>query len=206
VDYWNGVPATVDGMMGGLSSISDTDLRTSKEFLQHFLGGNYRGKRPSDGVALDCGAGIGRVTKHLLLPLFQEVDMVEQSNVFMEEAKKFVNDAKVKNYYNFGLQEFQFSRKYDVVWIQWVIGHLHDEDLVNFLERAKKSLNENGIICVKDNTCNRGFVVDKQDSSVTRSDAHLRFLFGQSGLVVLKVLLQPRFPKSLFPVRIYALA
>jgi len=206
IDYWNGVPATLDGMMGGLSYISARDLHTSTEFLKHFLGGNHRGRRPSNGLALDCGAGIGRVTKNLLLPLFQEVDMVEQSAAFLEEAKKFVNSERVKNYYNFGLQDFQFTRSYDVVWIQWVVGHLHDEDLVRFLEKCKKALKENGIICVKDNTCNRGFVVDKEDSSVTRSDAHLRYLFAQSGLVVLKVLLQPKFPKKLFPVRTYALA
>ena len=29
------------------------------------------------GYALDCGAGIGRVTKNLLLPLFEKVDMVD---------------------------------------------------------------------------------------------------------------------------------
>jgi len=206
IGYWNGIPATLDGMMGGLTNISNTDLLTSKEFLQFFLGGNYRGRRPTNGLALDCGSGIGRVTKNLLLPLFNEVDMVEQNSTFLEEAKTFVNSERVKNFYNSGLQDFQFTRKYDVIWIQWVVGHLHDEDLVKFLERCKQGLTENGIICIKDNTCGKGFVVDKQDSSITRSDDHLRYLYGQSGLMVLKVLLQPRFPKKLFPVRIYALA
>lgn len=74
------------------------------------------------------------------------------------------------------------------------------------MSKCKNGLAENGMICVKDNTCNKGFVVDKEDSSVTRTDSHLRYLFGQSGLQVLKILLQPKFPKNLFPVRIYALA
>ena len=32
-DYWASVPATVDGMLGGLSSISDIDLKGSQRFL-----------------------------------------------------------------------------------------------------------------------------------------------------------------------------
>ena len=64
--------------------------------------------------------------------------------------------------------DFIFTKKYDIVWIQWVIGHLHDEDLVKFLIRCKGGLAANGMICVKDNTCNKGFVVDKEDSRCAR--------------------------------------
>ena len=39
---------------------------------------------------LDCGAGIGRVTKNLLLPLFDTVDMVEQNPDFLEKAKDYL--------------------------------------------------------------------------------------------------------------------
>ena len=31
--YWQSVPATVDGMLGGFSSISDIDLQGSQRFL-----------------------------------------------------------------------------------------------------------------------------------------------------------------------------
>ena len=46
----------------------------------------------SFGVHLlsDCGAGIGRVTKHLLLPLFKTVDMVEQNQEFLNAAKAYL--------------------------------------------------------------------------------------------------------------------
>jgi len=58
---------------------------------------------------------------------------------------------------------------YDVVWIQWCIGHLHDLDLVRFLQQMKSSLRPGGVICIKDNCCEEvDFVVDKADSSVTR--------------------------------------
>lgn len=34
--------------------------------------------------AIDCGCGIGRVTKHLLLPLFESVDMVDVTESFIQ--------------------------------------------------------------------------------------------------------------------------
>lgn len=42
------------------------------------------------GKALDCGAGIGRVSKRLLLPLFSEVDLLEQNPAFLEKARTFL--------------------------------------------------------------------------------------------------------------------
>jgi len=36
-----------------------------------------------------------------------------------------------------GLQKFTPEEKaYDVQWIQWVLGHLTDKDLVDFLKRC----------------------------------------------------------------------
>ena len=39
---------------------------------------------------VDCGAGIGRVAKHLLLPSFDKVDLVEQNGEFLGAAPKFL--------------------------------------------------------------------------------------------------------------------
>ena len=41
----------------------------------------------------DCGSGIGRVTKRLLLPLFSTVDMVEQNASFLEKSKVYLGPA-----------------------------------------------------------------------------------------------------------------
>ena len=41
----------------------------------------------------DCGSGIGRVTKRLLLPLFTAVDMVEQNEAFLEKSKLYLGEA-----------------------------------------------------------------------------------------------------------------
>ena len=42
----------------------------------------------------DCGAGIGRVSQGLLLPLFSQVDLVEQNQSFLDQAKTYLVSTK----------------------------------------------------------------------------------------------------------------
>lgn len=56
---------------------------------------------------------------------------------------------QIGHFYAKGLQEFDFEEKYDCVWIQWVLSHLTDSDAIEFLKKAKGSLNPGGIIVVK---------------------------------------------------------
>ena len=77
------------------------------------------------GCALDCGAGIGRITKRVLLPLFSTVDLVDVTQEFLDKAKTYLEEEsqRVGNFFCCGLQDFvPGSGRYDVVWIQWVIG------------------------------------------------------------------------------------
>ena len=70
-------PVSDDGVLQGYGLLTPLDVRDSNIFLdqlqQSFPALQF------DHVA-DCGAGIGRVTKHLLLPRFRHVDLVEQVN------------------------------------------------------------------------------------------------------------------------------
>lgn len=136
--YWEQIPATVDGMLGGFGSISHIDIKGSQAFLQEM----FRMKNsPGKKQALDCGAGIGRITKNLLMKHFEKVDMVEQNPAFLEKAKSFVtagNGEKLGELYPIGLQDFiPETEKYDVIWCQWVMGHLKDEHFIDFLQRCK---------------------------------------------------------------------
>ncbi|KAM6986457.1 N-terminal Xaa-Pro-Lys N-methyltransferase 1 [Aplochiton taeniatus] len=204
--YWKEAPPTVDGMLGGYGSVSNTDINGSKKFLKKFLG-QAEGKTGT-GCALDCGAGIGRISKHLLLPLFKAVDLVDVTQEFLDQAKTYLGEdgRRVGHYYCVGLQDFKpEDGRYDVIWIQWVIGHLTDDHLVEFLRRCRGGLRPNGLIVVKDNVAYEGMVPDEVDSSVCRDLNLVKTLVGRAGLTVVLQEQQMDFPKELYQVHTLAL-
>ncbi|KAI5069928.1 hypothetical protein GOP47_0014271 [Adiantum capillus-veneris] len=212
VSYWEGVEASVNGVLGGYGHVNDRDVAASDGFILEILPEATRLSKHL--VALDCGAGVGRVTKNLLLRHFHEVDLVEPVSHFLEAAKDSLMTVspsssvfgRAINFYCKPLQEFiPKANRYDMIWVQWCIGHLTDRDLVEFFKRAKVGLRPYGFFVVKENTTKHGFLVDKDDNSITRSDAYYRDLFEQAGLFLLKTKMQKGFPKELFPVRMYAL-
>ncbi|XP_038589640.1 N-terminal Xaa-Pro-Lys N-methyltransferase 1 [Micropterus salmoides] len=205
-DYWKEVPPTVDGMLGGYGSISNIDINGSRSFLQKFLG-EGEGKTGS-GCALDCGAGIGRITKRLLLPLFNTVDLVDVTQEFLDKAKTYLGEEgkRVGNYLCCGLQDFvPENGRYDVIWIQWVIGHLTDDHLVEFLRRCQKALRPNGLIVIKDNVSYEGVVPDEVDSSVCRDLEIVHSLVSRAGLRIVHEEQQMNFPKEIYQVHTLAL-
>uniref|UniRef100_A0A1I8F7R9 Alpha N-terminal protein methyltransferase 1 n=1 Tax=Macrostomum lignano TaxID=282301 RepID=A0A1I8F7R9_9PLAT len=104
---------------------------------------------------------------------------------------------------------FPAETRYDLVWVQWVIGHLRDAHLVDFLRRAAASLSPCGMIGVKDNVItardDSEYDFDEQDSSVCRPRRSLLNLFNQAGLIVLLEETQEGFPDALYPVLSFAL-
>lgn len=75
--------------------------------------------------ALDCGSGIGRISKHVLLPVFKSVELVDMMENFLAEVPNYLQDKedRVEMYYCKSLQEFTPApQRYDVIWIQWVSG------------------------------------------------------------------------------------
>nr|CAG4649724.1 EOG090X0EJQ [Scapholeberis mucronata]SVE93909.1 EOG090X0EJQ [Scapholeberis mucronata] len=203
--YWEQVPPTVDGMLGGLSKISDVDLKGSQRFLNSLY--QVVGC-PGKERALDGGAGIGRVTQGFLMKNFQVVDLVEQDKHFLDQAQQALASTNHRGkFFNLGLQKFTPETSvYDVIWVQWVLGHLTDEDLVSFLKRCKLGLKPKGLIVIKENLTSSGEVeMDHTDSSVTRPPSLLVDLIQKAGLRVIKEQKQQRFPSDLYEVRMFAL-
>ncbi|KAL8278482.1 hypothetical protein RQP46_009172 [Phenoliferia psychrophenolica] len=280
VSYWANTPATVNGVLGGYgptTAVPRLDAAMSRMLLlsilpqlstivpphRHTKNASPPSPRRSFR-ALDCGAGIGRVTSTVLLPLFDRVDLVEPVQKFLDTARddatkahkegwKLVKDGahnKGVRMWLAGLQHFDPAKPatplgggssvtvgtfgdatltwppptestpqedgYDVVMIQWCIGHLSDAELVGFLQRSQKALRRSefgleGYIVLKENVCRddacdgTGSLWDDDDSSITRSDKVFRKVFEDAGLTLIRREVQKGFPQELFPVIAYVL-
>lgn len=79
---------------------------------------------------LDVGAGIGRVSKDLLLHFFSKVSILECTEAFIEKAKESIPAESIEKIFPFTMQEFRAQEedygKYDLIWIQWVIIYASD--------------------------------------------------------------------------------
>ncbi|KAG0196836.1 hypothetical protein BGX33_001219 [Mortierella sp. NVP41] len=251
--YWDTVPATINGMLGGLGQLARPDAVSSLRFLSEFVNPpatstaasivnppapssdqtttttttattestttTKRQRLPLAGSGpsrvLDCGAGIGRVTKQVLMKAFDHVDLVENSAIFVKQAreeylKAEIECGKVCEVRCSGLQNVEFEGtswegRFDVIWCQWVLGHLTEEDLIKFFNRCKKGLKPGGLIFVKENNAKIDIVIDEEDSSMTRSDVVWKEMFKKSGLKLLREEVQKGFPSGLFAVKMYAL-
>jgi protein N-terminal methyltransferase len=196
--YWSQCQPTVSAVLGGFEEVHDIDIPSSARFLSRLTG-------MGRGRAVDCGAGMGRVSKSLLVPMFERVDLVEQSESLLAAAPSFIDSAKAEHFWAIGLQDFRPPPEtYDCVWCQWVLSHLTDEDLVSFLERMAAALKPGGFICIKENVKKKGFLVHTDDFSVTRSEPLLRSIIQQAGLQIVQEEAQLGFTPGLLPVKMFA--
>ena len=101
--------------------------------------------------AADCGAGIGRVTNHLLSRRFNTVDLYERSSKLLQFAREsFEGNPRVGEFVNADLKQIEFKHKYDVIWVQMVSGYFDDEELVEFYKKCKDALTTEGVVVFKD--------------------------------------------------------
>lgn len=215
--YWSGVDATVSGMLGGLSRVHRPDITGSKSILARF-GPTLR------ECALDCGAGIGRITKHLLLPHFTTVDMVEMTEKFLDASAAYIGQpdaGRVGNRFCCALQDFTPSPgRYDIIWVQWVIGHLTLSATVEFLHRCAAGLRpcapaaastaaapvRRSVIVLKDNVYSGAKSdFDEVDSSFMRTHDELLTVFRKAKLRVLLDERQTNMPSYICPVYAFVL-
>lgn len=69
-DYWTSAEASNNGVLGGFGILSEPDIKYSLGFLIEMF--KTYPLIPRNTV-LDCGAGIGRITKELLTKIFKTV-------------------------------------------------------------------------------------------------------------------------------------
>ncbi|EFO22942.2 hypothetical protein LOAG_05539 [Loa loa] len=205
--YWASVSCNVHGMLGGFAHLHVPDIHASKQFINLL---KAKGMLTNFERAVDCGCGIGRVTKHLLLPLFESVDMVDVTESFIQESANYIGkeNSRIGNKFVCSLQQFEpLSCHYDLIWIQWVTGHLTNSDFFKFLQRCKEGLKENGCIILKENVSSSEdrYDFDEEDNSWTRPKDALLELFRNVGLTLMVEKKQQNFPKGMLPVYMFAL-
>lgn len=221
--YWSSQEPTVRGMLGGLEIVHEADIKSSHGFLDMLA--KIDGLSIDRGYALDVGAGIGRITRELLLPRFDVVDMLEQNEAYLAESVHYLSSSPVDSSKTgvvhrripCGMQQFcpeesvtgqSYRTRYNIIWIQWCIIYLTDDDLVRFIHVCFQCLVAGGVVCVKDNIAPlgpNGFVLDRNDSSIMRSDRYMKNLFARAGARIVGEQLQPHFPQNMYPVKTWAL-
>ncbi|KAL3932200.1 MAG: hypothetical protein SGPRY_000798 [Prymnesium sp.] len=170
-----------DGVLGGYGEIDERDATASLAFARSWnhTHDGYNGFARGS-VALDCGAGIGRVSKRVLLHLCERVELVEVSQPLLAQAEKNLSDIPSHRliFTQGSLPTFSPSEEaYDIVWMQWVLGHLTDSDVIGLLSRCRRALKEGGVLVVKDNNAppamciaTKGrYILDEENAAVIRS-------------------------------------
>jgi protein N-terminal methyltransferase len=215
IEYWSSISADNDGVLGGYPQVSRIDLASNARFLTKLRRKSpvYSGTDKFERV-VDCGAGIGRVTKGFLSKIALTVDIVEPVQKLTDvitigdDFKDLRESGVIGNVYNVGLEDWTPSVKYDIIWIQWCLGQLTDAQLVALLERLKPWIKTGGWIVVKENQSTEASgedIFDETDNSLSRTNEKFKDLFKQAKMVLLTAELQNGFPKDLLPVRTYAL-
>ncbi|OHE98509.1 hypothetical protein CORC01_06130 [Colletotrichum orchidophilum] len=213
--HWESISADVSGMLGGVPvvdgfcSFNKIDLQGSRAFLAK-LGIGLKNGRSRVKLALEGGAGIGRITTGLLLDIAEQVDVVEPIARFTASLQE---TSGIRSIYNIGLDRWhpEPGVRYDLIWTQWCLGHLTDEQLVQYLQRCVTALTPGcGLIIIKENLSTSGTdAFDHVDSSVTREDSKFQALFKQANLRIVRTEMQKGLPKvpqrKLLPIKMYAL-
>jgi protein N-terminal methyltransferase len=213
-------PPTIDGVLGGFASISDVDLEGSWEFIRQLV--QVRPEARTWLVALEesrccraceCGAGLGRVVKGLLLsswlPGITHCDLVEPAESLLLAAPEYLTDpiASKCRFFKSALQDWEpIPNTYSLIWVQWVLMYLTDRDVIAFLQRCGKALIPGGFIVVKENICDTCDIeLDPEDASVNRSPRYWQHLIQSAGLSIVYEYRQPGLPAELHPVVMLAL-
>ena len=198
LNYWSTAPATIDGVLGGMEHVHEIDIRESAAFLESLdLAGRDR--------ALDCGAGIGRNSKHLLCPRFKVTDLLEPFEHMLGIAKSQLPADRIGDLLAIPIEKATLRNTYDLIALLWVVVYLEDDPLVAFLSQCKTALRPGGLIFLKDNISSRRRRLVEEDNSHIRSDRQYKDLFERAGLKCIQERVQQEWPDDLFQAKMYAL-
>ena len=162
-------------------------------------------------TAIDLGAGVGRVTKLVLLKRYDTVRLVEADGGWSKRSKIYLGRKRAArcSFVNSRLDDLtpQDMQNWagnndgvgaNLMWLQWTFQYMIDVDVISSLIVLATGLCPNtGVLVVKEN---RPYGMAREDRfqmdtpcgenqryDITRSDAHHRLLFQKAGLTVVFV-------------------
>ncbi|KAL0483041.1 hypothetical protein AKO1_014934 [Acrasis kona] len=208
-NYWQVVAdkgnSNIDGMLGGQTHVHDSDITESLQFLKNLNVTNFN-------YVLDCGAGVGRVSQHLLAPIFKNIDILDINKDFLDVAQINLSTLPSKPLRNTlcqGLQDFKATQQiYDVIWVQWASCYLTDVDFITFMNECYNAMTPGSTIVFKENVASKkggDFVIDKEDCSINRSVQHYHTLFTQCSDKFQFITEKEQLWQGLLPVMMFAL-
>lgn len=179
---------------------SEEDVASSSRFLERLIAERLSGVS-NHIVALDVGAGVGRVARAVLIPRCAVVHLLESASVWSARSRVYLRVANLRGstscIFTIGRVENFVPQPavYHLVWCQWVLQYLTDADAVRALRSLASGLCAAGIIIVKENRPYRTqydprmFQMDTPKGAagrydILRPDSHHRLLFMQANLVV----------------------
>ena len=106
--------------------------------------------------ALDVGAGVGRVSKGVLLRRCERVALLEPCERWLKQARRYLGNKRAQRctFVCMALQDFACAppaAAYDVVWVQWTLQYLVDAHVVAALRGLAASLTAHGVLVLKEN-------------------------------------------------------
>lgn len=193
---WQNAQANLVGIMDGFDYVNEIDLIDSCATIKNLI----IKENISTNYAIDCAAGIGRVSEQILTKYFTNIDLLEQDKKFIEFCQKnFAQNPQVKNIFCDSLQNFQFNSLYDTFWIQWGLENLDEKDSINFLIKCKNNLTKNGVIILKENISPEEYI-DIDNGIILRSYQGFADIFVKCNLQIIEQKFIDNWPEGLLPV------
>ena len=106
--------------------------------------------------ALDVGAGVGRVSKGVLLRRCERVTLLEPCDRWLKQARRYLGNKRAQRctFVCMALQDYARAppaAAYDVVWVQWTLQYLVDAHVVAALRGLAASLTAHGALVIREN-------------------------------------------------------
>ena len=204
--YWQTIPTTVEGMVLGPGA-SAVETRTIERELEDTISLLKENDCEGD-CALDCGAGIGRVSQ-ALGSLYSSVDMLEPCSHLLDFVKKKGGAPGNGRLLPYPIQGYNPTNSptgpYDLISINWCASFVTDDDLILFLNNCRPALTNSGKIFIKENITETHFRARRGSASVARTDSHYLDIFKAGNLSVIAEKLQEGLPDGWLPVKMYLL-